>query len=338
MKLHVRSLPLVDVINDLSRQMDVEVEEDCEEYTLKIPKKLGTGIIRGVNFSFGLGLIEYYCTFKTDVEILFTLNSIHPLKFIFCSEGVVKHSFTENKDEDSVIELHQNVIVASTKNNGHILKFLKNTTFHMNSLEIKRDEFREKTECLPLNIKAPLESLLKDVKAKKLFFYHGNYSLAMADTIREINECKETGFVRKTFLEAKALEMLTLQIKNFEEKDPFHKSGGITQKSEFATIERAVKFIEKNLSKNFTVKELARNVGTNPTNLQNGFKKQYNNTVNGFINEKRMEFAREEIINGELNISEIAQKVGLKNKSYFSRLFRERFGSNPKQFSQKQKY
>ncbi len=33
------------------------------------------------------------------MEIHFTVNQTHPLKFIFCSEGKVDHAFEENEDK-----------------------------------------------------------------------------------------------------------------------------------------------------------------------------------------------------------------------------------------------
>ena len=83
--LYVKSLPLKDVILDLSKEFSCGIIEHCDEFILEIPKEFGNGFIRGINFGKGLGVIEYNCSFKEDLQIHFSLSQVHPLKFIFCS-------------------------------------------------------------------------------------------------------------------------------------------------------------------------------------------------------------------------------------------------------------
>jgi len=96
--IQVKSLPFNLVIQDMAEAFDCAVRSSCGEYWIKIPKKWGKGTIKGINFDGGLGIIQYDCFFKEDVELQFIVNNVHPLKFIYCVEGFVKHSF-ENDDE-----------------------------------------------------------------------------------------------------------------------------------------------------------------------------------------------------------------------------------------------
>jgi hypothetical protein len=170
-EIFVRSLPLNEVIANLAESFDTVYLSSCREYRINIPEEFGSGFIRGVNFYSGFGLIEYSCTFKESLMIHFSVNKIHPLKFIYCSEGSVKHRF-EERDHLHLIDQFQNVIVASTAKNGHILVFPRSQKIHLNSLEISRKEFKAKIDCELNHVDIHLKKLFRDLNAQNLFFHH----------------------------------------------------------------------------------------------------------------------------------------------------------------------
>lgn len=53
----VNSIPLKDVIISLAHSFEVPYFHSCDEYYLTLPKNLGSGEIRGVNFDNGLALL-----------------------------------------------------------------------------------------------------------------------------------------------------------------------------------------------------------------------------------------------------------------------------------------
>ena len=67
--IQVNSLPLKDVIRDIAEVFNISYSENCGEYLLQLPESVGEGTIRGINFEGGLGLIQYNCLFKEDMEI-----------------------------------------------------------------------------------------------------------------------------------------------------------------------------------------------------------------------------------------------------------------------------
>ena len=140
MNLKVKALPIEDIIKDLSKQFDIPIQEDSGELTLELPDRLGKGFIRGSSFENGIGIIEYNFTFYHNLELLFSINKTHPLKFIFCAKGKVDHMF-EKDPEVHTIHTYQNVIVSSSGKNGHLLKFKANESVHVTSVEIIRKKF-----------------------------------------------------------------------------------------------------------------------------------------------------------------------------------------------------
>ncbi|MFD2434624.1 helix-turn-helix domain-containing protein [Mesonia maritima] len=328
--IYVKSLPLKDVIRDLATELNCEVIDHCEEFLIQIPEKHGKGYVRGINFRKGIGVIEYDCV-KENINIHFSLSQIHPLKFIFCSNGIIKHSF-EELNKPNIIETYQNALVASSSHNGHILEFEAGKRVHMNSLEIDRAMFVKEFPCSLERFDHPLKNLLMDVEANKLFYYQGNYSLRTSDLISQMNTDLFSDFLRAVKLESQALEMLAVQIDQYEDDLKLDKNQQVLRKQEIEKIIALTENMTQDLSVTYTVKEIADAIGININKLQEGFKYLYNDTVNNFIQNKRLEKAQELLINTEISMQEITEKIGLSNPSYFSKVFKERYNITPNQF------
>ena len=333
MEIFVKALPVEEVVGDLAKQLKTHLERDAGELTLQLPEDIGQGYIRATSFSSGVGIIEYYCTFYKDIAIHFILNRTHPLKFIFCSEGKVDHSFEENSDVHT-IDTYQNVIVSSSGHNGHVLFFKANETAHVTSLEIIRDEFKKRPNYDFTGLEPRLKELFEDSIAEKLFFYQGNYSIQAADIVEEINNKEVNGFLRNIFLEGKAYEMLAKQINQYHDDQEDDKGGAIMRRTDVEKVQRAVELIKRDLNKNYSVDHLAKEVGTNVNKLQEGFKYMFNLTVNKYMQQVKLEAAKDLLTTSEHNISQIVSMIGLNNRSYFSKIFKEKYGVSPKYFLQ----
>ncbi|MDP2687462.1 MAG: AraC family transcriptional regulator [Aequorivita sp.] len=334
--IHVNSLPLKDVIRDIAKVFDIPYSENCGEYFLHLPPSVGEGSIRGINFDGGLGLVQYDCVFKDDFEIHFVVNNIHPLKFLYTVEGYLMHRF-ENDENLHKIEQFQNAIVASSNYNGHVLFFKANQKIKVNSLEIERETFQQKMSCEIKSLDQELEKLFKDIKANDTFYYNGNYSLGIADILTEMLEFPAENFTRKLFLEGMAYQILTHQILQYQDDKNEEGNRTLLRSSELKQINHISSLIESNISDVPTVENLAREAGLNVNKLQEGFKKLYGTTVNNYLQKKRLDAAYNLLTKTDLSISEIVNAIGLSSKSYFSKIFKEKYTISPSEFRKKQR-
>jgi AraC-like DNA-binding protein len=330
MKISVKALPIKDVISDLAKAFDVELCNENEEYFISLPPTIGTGFIRGTNFKSGLGIIQYQCTFFHDIEIHFTSDKTHPLKFIFCTEGKVSHSF-ENSSEIHTIHTFQNIIVSSIAHNGHVLYFSANEVTNVASLEIIREQFTEYMTYEFDGLNPGLQKVIEDSKSKEQFLYEGNYSITTADIVEQIQKKELSGFLRSIFLEGKTFEMLSKQVTQYQD-DQREDSQQIMRKTDVKKIKMAVNIIGENLNHNYSVEELAKEVGTNVNKLQVGFKHMFGLTVNKYMQQVKLEAAKKMLSSAEHNVSQIVSQIGLNNRSYFSKIFKEKYGVSPKYF------
>lgn len=331
MRIVVKTLPVNEILEDIAETLDTELQDRSGELTVEIPEYLGEGYIRGVSFDSGMGFVTYNCKFYEDVEFHFSLNTVHPLKFIFCSEGNVGHCF-QKSDQIHKIDTYQNIVVSSNGYEGHILYFKKDVATHVSSLEIIRSVFAHRSNYDFKDLDPTLKELFKDAVSKKQFFYQGNYSIRAADLMDDINTKEYTGFLRNLFLEGKAFEMLVIQIGQYEDDENGENLPKILRKSDIEKVDYVAKRIQGDLSTNLTVESLAKEAGTNVNKLQEGFKYVYNLTVNKYMQHVKLEAAKEMLKLSEKNISEIVTSIGLNNRSYFSKIFKEKYGVSPKYF------
>lgn len=330
-KINVQSLPIKEVLKDLAEQLDTKIEAKCHEHILNIPKIYGEGYIRGMNFKSGIGVIEYCCQFKRDTQIHFSLSEVHPLKFLICGEGFINHQLETSQEKTQILKF-QNVIVSSNETHGHVLEFKKNENVHLNSIEVNRDVFLKKYACEVESWEHPLKEIFNDIDANKVFFYHGNYSVSIANTIQEMNMESNSNFMRELKLESYALQLLIQQAEQLEDDLKADNDKTVLRKQEIENISNLISKIEQEIHFPHTVKSLSQHVGLNENKLQNGFKHLYNETVNNYIQKLRMQKAVELILNTDLSMQEITEKIGLSNASYFSKVFKKEYYITPNDF------
>lgn len=85
-----------------------------------------------------------------------------------------------------------------------------------------------------------------------------------------------------------------------------------------------------NYARQITLDEMSRHVGMNKSSFCSFMRKQTGMTLSEYINNVRLDRAKEKLKHTDYNISEIALSCGFQNVTYFNRLFRARFGTTPK--------
>lgn len=89
---------------------------------------------------------------------------------------------------------------------------------------------------------------------------------------------------------------------------------------------------EHYLYETISMGELARMCGLSQSYFRKIFREVTNDTPKSYIESLKFEKAKELIMTGEYNISEIAGMCGFSNDSYFCKKFRERFGMSPTKY------
>lgn len=96
-------------------------------------------------------------------------------------------------------------------------------------------------------------------------------------------------------------------------------------------IGQAVEYIELNLHRNLTAQECAQSVHLSPSYFSSLFKKEMGQTLAQYIIGKRMDRAKEMVLEGK-QVQDIALALGYEDRPYFSELFKRHTGMTPTEF------
>jgi AraC family transcriptional activator of pyochelin receptor len=158
-------------------------------------------------------------------------------------------------------------------------------------------------------------------------------TLAMRHILTQIKDCTFTGTLRRLFMEAKVIELLTLQIEQINSLEVSRKN---LKKLDTDKLHAVMGLLLANIHKLHSIEELSKTAGMNRTKLQEGFKQQFGTTIFGFITGIRLEEARQKILDnpGHASIAEIAALSGYKNPQHFTVAFKRKFGCLPKELKE----
>ncbi|WP_312423197.1 AraC family transcriptional regulator [Epilithonimonas sp.] len=325
----VNSIPLKDVIISLAHSFEVPYFHNCDEYYITLPENLGSGEIRGVNFDNGLALLIYKLYFKEDVRLEFTLDEIHPLKFINSIHGPLIHEFA-NEDIKHSIDEFNCAIVASEGTNGHIMEFSKNVLHEVISIEVDRERFSRKESCEIKKMNSKLQSVLLDVRGLKQFYDVGSCGVYFKDILHDVSNYEDFSLGRKLNLQSVSIQMFINQIIQYDDDSLRADKRVVLRIDELKRVEEVSVFIKENINEDLSIKKLSRMSGLNPKKLQNGFKYLFATSINEFITNKRLEKAQMLLQNNEYRVRDVVSAIGLESNSYFSKIYKERYGITPK--------
>ena len=102
-------------------------------------------------------------------------------------------------------------------------------------------------------------------------------------------------------------------------------------------VEKAIKYISKNLFSQISLTELADELFLTPQYLCKIFKAGTGKTIVEHINAERVAFAQNRIASEKTSFAEIATACGFSNYNYFSKIFKEVTGVSPSAYRQKYK-
>jgi len=98
-------------------------------------------------------------------------------------------------------------------------------------------------------------------------------------------------------------------------------------------VRQAIWFVEKNFfDKNLTVIDISKYVGVTANHLSAILKKELNTGINSFLNEYRVNKAKDLLKNTREPLKNIADKVGFKSQNTFSRTFKKHTETTPKDY------
>lgn len=101
---------------------------------------------------------------------------------------------------------------------------------------------------------------------------------------------------------------------------------------ELSTVERVIQYVKSKVPGEVTLTEAANYVNLNPSYLSKLFKDKTEQNFVDFVLEIRMNEARRLLVSTSLRVTEIADRLGYSDITYFSNMFKRKTGVTPSEY------
>ncbi|WP_111707704.1 helix-turn-helix domain-containing protein [Lutibacter citreus] len=309
-----------------------KITERWGEYVLEVDNENAKGKITFITFEWGGSVLQYDITFFDDISLIMDASEFNPIHFVYTSLGHSFHRFKLN-EEKRKIEQFQSVIITSKDDGYNYGYFEKNVEVHIHLIQISRMKFIKKRLNDASVLNKHLYEVFHDQQHERVFAYFGTYNLKLANLIKQFDKVKQKGMIRILIKEGIVYQILSEHMTQHNKDVRLKKQPDTSlTKKELNSVRKVAERILKDVSKDYTVDELALKSGLTQAKLQEGFKLLYTRTVTEYIRHVRLEEARDLMNTTDLNISQIVYTIGFSSRSYFSKIFKRKYNLSPSEF------
>jgi AraC family transcriptional regulator, transcriptional activator of the genes for pyochelin and ferripyochelin receptors len=155
---------------------------------------------------------------------------------------------------------------------------------------------------------------------------------AIQRTIHQILDCPYHGMVKRMYLESKAIELLAMQFHYLNEINSSERAVPHLNSADIERLHLARDILQRNFDRPPSLLGLAKQVELNDYKLKQGFRHLFGTTVFGYVHSCRMQQAQELLIDRNLSIATVAERVGYGSPSQFSHAFKRYLDMTPRDY------
>lgn len=328
-----------------------------------IPIALGKGYVQEIEFGNGLSLLLLDCEFTQDFhqDIIW----VHPaLEFEFCLSGTKPGTNTTILHLDHLQPLQLlarqryqsvKVVVTSPRLERYFSYMLEQMPVPLRQTTLKCFEQiyqdcwgdqattpqlamqRVLNQPLLCSSPAPVSQAIEQVFDPQAWhelaqILNGANTPAMQTALDHILRCPYQGVMRQSYLESKALELVTLRLAQMAQNCQSVYHPKLLSSGDIEKIHAARDILLCHLKTPPSLLSLARQVGLNDCTLKRGFRQVFGMSAFDCLRHYRMERALQLLNIGEMAVSQVAHQVGYTSRSSFYTAFRKQFGLGPRQY------
>jgi len=174
-----------------------------------------------------------------------------------------------------------------------------------------------------------LKPLIERDRAPRFHQPVGKITPMMRTVINQIWQHPYQGAIARMYLEAKVLELVSLQLSQLLQQENQQPRQLILTPKEIEQVYEAKAILEKEYLDPPSIVQLAHKIDIDRMKLQQGFREVFNVTPFQYLQNYRLDLAKILLEEKDLTVSNAAHRIGYSNVSYFSRVFKRRFGVTP---------
>lgn len=324
-------------LNSLNEHLQGEITQQKGLFRLDIAEHVGSGMINCICFNKCMTAFEYDITLKEDMHIPLNAPDMDMLYFVYCLEGTAAVKMQESGNYIQLDPLRTAVIYNNQETEG-ILKVDKGQRFLFNVIGIDKKRYEEQFSDNFHGLEGKLHQLLDYFGKEEKYIRLGAYNLKIGEQIKMLihqNQKLENEIATYLHFEGICNLILANQISQFyKDVDQRSNTTSLTGQ-ELQLIHQLSEFIVNYPEVQHAIKSLCKKSGLSPNKLQEGFKFMHGRTVSDYVRNVRVEKAEELLRTTDMNISEVVYSVGLTSRSYFCKIFKNKYKCSPKQYKSK---
>lgn len=315
----------------LEEQEDLTLKLYHTTYTSSIDNAICRGSAISTTIREGITLLMLQLTFNQNTKTELK-NLVPQIGFMYCLKGKISFSNPDTRNKK-----HPHATLDFTPRVGYVYvsaqaegwyQFEAGRPFKAIYIHFSYEAFRqllgEQLEELPV------EFLQAMKEPDGHFLTPLTISSSLMALCAAIFNNPYSGKSKQFYCEAKVIELIAYQIDRLSNLSEEANSTGLrlTLREE-TLLEYCYEVISSSLKNPPSIIELAREVGMSDYRLKNGFKQKFGLTPYRFLLERRMLKAKELLLDGRMNVTEVADSVGFTSLGSFSNSFYEKFGIRP---------
>ena len=318
------------MLRQFSDHLQGEIVEHSNSYVLKVENGSANGYIKLFEIYQGVSAWVYNIKFAADLSIDMSFSENPIYYFGYNLEGYQLQRF-HSSDEYREIRQGQNFILKSHSDNKTNLVIPKDVKYKCCYVIIDPKILEKNPTKSKQSLQKNLEKLVSQIDINSTYAYYGNIDPATGVYARLILDYKSSDLIGQLFAEAAVHNMLANQLRAFKsdqnEKHVLYPNR--LNELELLKILELSEYLKDNIERKVSIKELSNYSGLSPKKIQDGSRFLYGVTINNFANRIRLEQAKKLLSDKSLTVSEICYRCGYTSRSYFSKIFHDRFDMRP---------
>lgn len=327
MRMRLTDADLKEIIYERNLPQNFKSDSGMEERSVILDHRLGNACFNEQWFE-GIHINEGKIALNDTIQM--KMESSEPIIEMHFSLSGTSHVSMQGVKEKFVFDARRHNIFYMPSFDGYLESGKQREINHAFEIHLTENYFKKliNQEC------SVLSQFAENIEKKTLspLSKHNMFITAQMDTlVHDIMNCRKTGVLKRLYIESKVLELLLLQVEQFE-ATLLKKDCSCLKEYDIEKIHFAKYLVEQNISNPLSLTELSRKAGVNDFKLKKGFKELFGNTVFGYLHELRMEEAKRLLLDHNMPLAEVSEYCGYDHVQHFSRAFKKKHGVTPGKF------
>ncbi len=316
----------------ISRLLQGDISREQGVYTLEINPKQGNGFVKCISFNSCMTAVVFDLILDKDCKIPLMKPKADMVYFLYCLQGKCLLSLDTVGQRLGVDQL-QSAILYSKANSNNAMEIGKADRFVFTFIGINRARYQSVFSGDFRGLDGRLNQLIEKVYQHENQHYLGSYNLKVGEYVKALeNHNYKHDISSFLYFEGYCNLILAHQVEQFYKALNNNQNTTSLTQDELHRIQEISDFIKNYPEIQHSINSLCSKSGLSPNKLQEGFKFMHSRTVSDFVRNVRLVKAEDLIKNTDLNISEVVYSIGLTSRSYFCKIFKNKYDCSPKEY------